>query len=93
MSGTKWDLFTGVLSNLYQAPIGYCFDILCGDEPIVDDENSPEFNAERRSRIFVSHLISNSYQVKTKNVLVTMGGDFNYQDAQYYFKNLDKLIR
>ena len=29
----------------------------------------------------------------TDNILVTMGGDFNYQDANMWFKNLDKLIK
>lgn len=28
----------------------------------------------------------------TNNVIVTMGNDFNYQDAHTWFKNLDKLI-
>ncbi|CAH0757816.1 unnamed protein product [Diatraea saccharalis] len=29
----------------------------------------------------------------TNNILVTMGDDFNYQDAGMWFKNLDKLIK
>lgn len=27
------------------------------------------------------------------NVILTMGGDFTYQDANYYFKSIDKLIK
>lgn len=30
---------------------------------------------------------------KTNNVIITMGEDFNYQDANMWFKNLDKLIK
>lgn len=30
---------------------------------------------------------------KTNNVLVTMGGDFNYAVAASWFKNMDKLIK
>ena len=30
---------------------------------------------------------------KTNNVLFTMGGDFNWENAHEYFKNLDKLIK
>lgn len=45
---SKTDLFTGVLYNNYSPPPGFCFDILCADEPIVDDKNSPEYNVDRR---------------------------------------------
>lgn len=30
---------------------------------------------------------------RTNNIMLTMGGDFQYQDANYYYKNLDKLIK
>lgn len=46
--GSKADLFTGILYNTYSPPSGFCFDILCNDEPIIDDENSPEFNADKK---------------------------------------------
>ena len=28
----------------------------------------------------------------TDNIMMTMGGDFNYQNANTWFKNLDKLM-
>lgn len=30
---------------------------------------------------------------KTNNILIPMGGDFNYQAAEINFSNLDKLIK
>lgn len=42
------DLFTGVLYNTYSPPPGFCFDILCADEPIVDDKDSPEYNVDKK---------------------------------------------
>lgn len=42
------DLFTGVLYNNYGPPSGFCFDILCDDEPIIDDKHSPDYNMDRR---------------------------------------------
>lgn len=42
------DLLTGVLYNHYNAPPGFCFDILCDDEPIIDDDHSADYNVERR---------------------------------------------
>lgn len=46
--GSKADLFTGILYNTYSPPSGFCFDILCNDEPVIDDEKSPEFNADKK---------------------------------------------
>lgn len=30
---------------------------------------------------------------RTDNLLITMGGDFTYMEAEMWYKNLDKLIR
>lgn len=43
-------MFTGALYNQYQAPPGFCFDILCDDEPIIDDRRSSDYNVEMRVR-------------------------------------------
>lgn len=42
------DIFTGALYNEYANPPGFCFDILCDDEPIIDDENSPDYNVDKK---------------------------------------------
>lgn len=58
ISGREADLFTGVLFNTYSAPKGFCFDILCEDEPVIDDEKSPDYNADKRvSRFGVLFLV------------------------------------
>jgi hypothetical protein len=49
------DLFTGVLFNNYGPPNGFCFDIVCDDEPIIDDKYSPDYNVDRRVS-FSSHF-------------------------------------
>ena len=59
------------------------------------------------SKILCHLLYHNFFQVKnfvmfaqeqaqfytSNNIILTMGGDFTYQDAAMYFKNLDKLIK
>lgn len=52
--GDKSDLFTGVLYNNYGPPPGFCFDVLCADEPIIDDKWSPDNNVNRR--VSVEHV-------------------------------------
>lgn len=43
------ELFTGALNNTwYNAPDLFCFDIICSDEPLIDDKNSPDYNIDRR---------------------------------------------
>ncbi|XP_050319281.1 lysosomal alpha-mannosidase isoform X2 [Bactrocera neohumeralis] len=86
-------LFTGALYNQYQPPPGFCFDILCADEPIIDAKHSPDNNVKRRVDEFIAISRNMSKGYRTDNILVTMGEDFHYQDANSWFKNLDKLIK
>ncbi|XP_037040043.1 lysosomal alpha-mannosidase isoform X1 [Bradysia coprophila] len=90
--GENADLFTGVLFNNYGPPPGFCFDVLCADEPIIDDKWSPDNNVNRRVDDFMSYVNEMTKGYRTNNVLITMGEDFNYQDARMWYKNLDKLI-
>lgn len=46
--GAETDLFTGVLFNTYSPPQGFCFDILCDAEPIIDDLKSADYNVPTR---------------------------------------------
>lgn len=71
--GKSSNLFTGALYNQYQPPPGFCFDILCADEPIIDGKHSPENNVKRRvsflACIFELVLIIESYFLLTLNVI------------------------
>ncbi|KAI5749862.1 hypothetical protein M8J76_010867 [Diaphorina citri] len=91
--GTKGNIFTHALYNTYSAPSGFCFDILCGEAPLVDDEQSPEYNIHDKIEEFIGYVKGQAQSYTTNNIIITMGGDFTYQDAAYYFKSLDKLIR
>ena len=44
------DIFTGVLYNLYMGPSGSCWDVMCSDEPFIDDNESMDNNVERLVR-------------------------------------------
>ncbi|ETN65165.1 lysosomal alpha-mannosidase [Anopheles darlingi] len=87
------DLFTGVLYNLYQAPPGFCFDILCSDEPFIDGRYSAENNVKAKVDKFLYYVDLQAQSYRTNNIILTMGGDFTYMDANVYFKNMDKLIK
>ncbi len=46
--GAQASLFTAVNYNLYQPPPGFCFDMYCNDEPIIDDPKSKNYNVDRK---------------------------------------------
>lgn len=42
---------------------------------------------------FFAYVNIMSKMYRSNNVLITMGEDFNYQDANMWYKNMDKLIK
>ncbi|XP_044592334.1 lysosomal alpha-mannosidase isoform X2 [Cotesia glomerata] len=91
--GEKANLFSVALFNNYSPPPGFCFDVLCLDDPLIDDPESPDNNIEARINVFYNYIIDQAKNYRTNNIIITMGGDFTYQQSEMYFMNLDKLIR
>lgn len=85
-------MFTGVLFNHYSAPPGFCFDTLCQDEPIIDGKSEAR-NVNNRVQTFLNYVNKLSSSYRTNHVMVPMGDDFNYQEADMNYKNMDKLIK
>lgn len=54
---TDSDIFSGALYNEYANPPGFCFDILCDDQPMIDDVNSTDYNIDKR----VKHRMRNVF--------------------------------
>jgi len=87
-------IFTGVFDNHYSHPEGFCFDIICTDEPINDDPRLDEFNVDYRIKSFVDVTLKHlQYYKDQEHIMFTMGDDFTYQNARQNFKNMDKLIK
>ncbi|KAK7498336.1 hypothetical protein BaRGS_00010596 [Batillaria attramentaria] len=91
--GPVSDLFTGVLQNTYFPPNGFCYDILCGDDPVVDDSRLHDVNVKAEVEKFLKVIADQAKHYSTNHVMVTMGSDFQYQAAHNWYKNLDKLIK
>lgn len=111
--GAEGSLFTVVNYNLYQPPNGFCFDIECSDEPIIDNPKSRDYNVESRVKLQRQSFYLNSWQRLLKSqvtefldycqkqrdayasdsIMLTMGSDFHYQDANVWYTNMDKLIK
>ncbi|XP_035888341.1 lysosomal alpha-mannosidase isoform X2 [Phyllostomus discolor] len=87
------DLFISVLPNVYNPPDHLCWDALCADKPIVEDPRSPEYNAKQLVDYFLDLATAQGQLYRTSHTVMTMGSDFQYENANIWFKNLDKLIR
>ncbi|NXV88663.1 MA2B1 mannosidase, partial [Calonectris borealis] len=85
------DLFTGILPNVYNPPSGFCWDQLCSDPPVVD-EDSEENNVDSIVSTFLQIAASQAERYRTNHIIMTMGSDFQYENANLWFKNMDKLI-
>jgi lysosomal alpha-mannosidase len=91
--GNSSDIFTSVLYNHYSAPPGFCFDIVCDDDPIIDDEESPDYNYQSRVENFANFVKEQASKYPTNNIIVPMGDDFRYQAALNAYINTDRLIK
>ncbi|XP_076058752.1 lysosomal alpha-mannosidase II isoform X1 [Oratosquilla oratoria] len=91
--GDEGTLFTGALPNGYGPPSGFCFDLLCNDEPIMDDPRLHDYNVDRKVREFLAAAREEAKFYRTNHIIMTMGMDFHYQSALSWLKNLGKLIK
>ena len=89
---SSW-LLTGALFNGYNPPNGFCFDVYCSDEPIMDDRRLHDYNVDERVDDFIDAVKDQAQYYNTNNIIMTMGSDFNYVFAGNWYTNLDKLIK
>ena len=86
-----WSL-TGSYEGNYGAPPSFCFDTLCADPPIVSQAVSSEYNLNERVYTFMSGIRKQANRTRGNNIMLTMGSDFQYENAFENFMNLDALI-
>uniref|UniRef100_A0A915PCR6 Alpha-mannosidase n=1 Tax=Meloidogyne floridensis TaxID=298350 RepID=A0A915PCR6_9BILA len=87
-------LFTSTFyRGTYTQPKGFCFDHLCYiQDNIIDNPELEGYNIDQKLNDFLN-IVNEQVKVQRHNhVLIAMGGDFTYSDAELWFNNLDKLI-
>uniref|UniRef100_A0A914C8W2 alpha-mannosidase n=1 Tax=Acrobeloides nanus TaxID=290746 RepID=A0A914C8W2_9BILA len=92
------DLKTNILTGIfylwgYGPPPGFCYDALCNDEPIIDNIALEGYNIDERVDQFLKYVKEKASHQKHNNVMILMGGDFTFSNANMWYTNLDKLIR
>ncbi|KDD73762.1 glycosyl hydrolase, partial [Helicosporidium sp. ATCC 50920] len=84
-------VFAGAFaSGNYGPPEGFGFE--WGAEPIADDPAMGEFNVHERVEAFVQRAQELFASTKGRDVMLTMGSDFNFANAHLWYANLDRLI-
>ncbi|XP_063446500.1 lysosomal alpha-mannosidase-like isoform X2 [Mytilus trossulus] len=90
--GETANLFTGVLFNGYGPPGGFNWNQGSGDDPMMDDKRLHDYNVEKRVDEFLKAVQDQAKHYRSRDIMMTMGSDFEYQNAHTWYKNLDKLI-
>lgn len=80
-------------SGDYGPPPGYCFDIMCADDPIVDAPQLQGYNIDAKVDELIKYVKKQAEAQKHRNVMLMMGSDFHYTDANMIYTNIDKLIK
>jgi hypothetical protein len=52
-----------------------------------------DYNVPERVQTFIQAAQNEASGFATNHIMMTMGNDFHYENANEWFKNLDKLIR
>eukprot|EP00051_Salpingoeca_urceolata_P027075 m.479938 g.479938 ORF g.479938 m.479938 type:complete len:1085 (+) comp21646_c0_seq1:45-3299(+) len=92
--GKQYQTFTGELYGSggggYGAPSGLGFD--GSDNQVQDDPRINDYNLDEMLDKFISAAQDQAAHMRTDHIMWAMGSDFNYQNAQHWYKNIDKLI-
>lgn len=92
--GSQGQVFTGAFQNgNYGPPTGFCFDWFCNDAPMIDDPNMIDFNIPQRVQEFLNQISYQAAFTLGNELMITMGSDFQYENAREWFENTDKLIK
>lgn len=87
------EIFTIVTYNHYEPPPGFCFDILCHDDPIQQDKNLFDYDLDQLAQQFADYVREQASHTVGNDIMLTMGSDFHYENANENFKNIEILMK
>lgn len=90
--GSSAQVFTGILAHHYDPPSEFRYDIKTTETTIQDDPFLYDYNVEQQIDRFVQLAEEQAKQFRTNHIMWTMGEDFAYENANTWFKQMDKLI-
>ena len=90
------EVFTGAFSSgNYGPPSGFCFDVschYCRDDPVVSDHSLENYNLDVKAAQFIEAILQEQSISRGNHIMLKMGADFTYDNANSWYKSMDKLI-
>nr|GMC94884.1 alpha-mannosidase isoform X1 [Ipomoea batatas] len=90
--GSSSQIFTNAFPVHYSPPDGFHFEVHDDFVPVQDNPLLFDLNVEQRVNDFVNAALIQANVTRTNHIMWTMGDDFQYQYAESWFKQMDKLI-
>ncbi|KAL3838925.1 hypothetical protein ACJIZ3_023516 [Penstemon smallii] len=90
--GPSSQIFANAFPVHYSPPDGFQFEVNDFFDPVQDNPLLFDFNVDNRVNDFIAAAIIQANVTQTNHIMWTMGDDFQYQYAESWFKQMDKLI-
>lgn len=90
--GSSSQIFSNAFPTHYSAPTGFGFEMNNNINPVQDDPLIYDNNVEQRVNDFIELAMTQANVTRTNHIMWTMGDDFQYEYAESWFKQMDKLI-
>ncbi|CAO2831325.1 unnamed protein product [Amaranthus hypochondriacus] len=91
--GSSSQIFSNAFPDHYGPPKQFYFEVNDRNStPIQDNPLLYDYNVAERVNDFVLAAISQANVTRTNHIMWTMGDDFQYQYAESWFKEMDKLV-
>ncbi|KAK0605016.1 hypothetical protein LWI29_021857 [Acer saccharum] len=90
--GSSSQIFANAFPVHYSPPDGFDFEVFVDFEPVQDNQLLENYNVEKRVADFINAALTQANVTRDNHIMWTMGDDFQYQYAESWFKQMDKLI-
>ncbi|OMO83542.1 hypothetical protein COLO4_22449 [Corchorus olitorius] len=90
--GSSSQIFANTFPVHYSPPDGFSFEVSNDFVPVQDSHLIFDYNVEQRVNDFINAAMIQANVTRTNHIMWTMGDDFQYQYAESWFKQMDKLI-
>ncbi|KAF9622794.1 hypothetical protein IFM89_034029 [Coptis chinensis] len=90
--GSSSQIFANTFPIHYSPPNKFHFEVFEDSLPIQDSPHLYDYNVEQRVYDFIDAAMTQENVTRTNHIMWTMGDDFQYQYAESWFKQMDKLI-
>ncbi|KAK8944596.1 hypothetical protein KSP39_PZI007703 [Platanthera zijinensis] len=90
--GPSSQIFASAFPVHYSPPHGFNFELYDDSVLVLDDPLIDDYNVKVRVNDFINAALAQANLTRTNHIMWTMGDDFQYQYAESWFKQMDKLI-